>query len=165
MNTNTSRDGSVAVQVVVGVLSVGAIVLGIAAIQSSRAAIRDSNDLKLRLETQAAATSQIENDLQQVKLQSRSDYALLSQDVVALKDQLTKKPVPVPAKAVTTGGKQPAAATTDAPTGPGTVHVVKSGDILGKIAKQYGTTSAAIAALNPNLDEKRLKIGQKIRVK
>jgi LysM repeat protein len=43
------------------------------------------------------------------------------------------------------------------------VYTVKSGDYLGKIAKQYGTTVAALKSLN-NLSSDLIHIGQKLQV-
>ena len=39
-------------------------------------------------------------------------------------------------------------------------HSVKSGDIPATIAKQYGVKLEALLAANPQLDPKRMKIGQ-----
>ena len=44
-------------------------------------------------------------------------------------------------------------------------HTVVDGDLVGRIAKQYGTTSAKIAELNPDINIDRISIGQRIRVK
>lgn len=44
-------------------------------------------------------------------------------------------------------------------------HTVASGDLVGRIATQYGTTVKHIEELNPGLDPDRISIGQKIRVK
>ena len=52
-----------------------------------------------------------------------------------------KAPAPAPASAVRT-------------------HSVKSGDIPATIAKQYGVKLEALLAANPQLDPKRMKIGQ-----
>lgn len=43
-------------------------------------------------------------------------------------------------------------------------YVVKSGDSLSKIARQQGTTVAALQAANPNLNPNRMAIGQKINL-
>jgi LysM repeat protein len=45
----------------------------------------------------------------------------------------------------------------------GEVYVVKSGDTLGKIAKQFGTTYKAIETEN-NLSTTRIKVGQKLKI-
>ncbi|MCO5189689.1 MAG: LysM peptidoglycan-binding domain-containing protein, partial [Anaerolineae bacterium] len=43
-----------------------------------------------------------------------------------------------------------------------TVYVVQPGDYLGKIAQEYGTTVAAIAAANNIADVNLLYVGQKL---
>ena len=50
---------------------------------------------------------------------------------------------------------------------PGTVHLVKKGDTLSSIAKQYGTTVAKLQKLNGMTESQanRLKIGQEIKIK
>jgi LysM repeat protein len=48
-------------------------------------------------------------------------------------------------------------------TGAGSVHVVKAGESLSKIARQYGTTIKAIEAAN-NLKSTRVMVGQKLRL-
>ena len=44
-------------------------------------------------------------------------------------------------------------------------HTVVEGDLVGRIAAQYGTTTRSIKELNPELDPDRISIGQRIRVK
>ena len=44
-------------------------------------------------------------------------------------------------------------------------HTVVDGDLVGRIAQKYGTTSAKIAELNPDINIDRISIGQRIRVK
>lgn len=46
----------------------------------------------------------------------------------------------------------------------GSSHVVKPGETLSKIAKQHGTTVAAIRALNPKLKTNRLLVGEKVKL-
>ena len=54
-------------------------------------------------------------------------------------------------------------ATTGATTGSEDVYVVKSGDMLERIAKTHGTTVKAIKSAN-NLKTDRLKVGQKLKL-
>jgi LysM repeat protein len=65
----------------------------------------------------------------------------------------------------TTEAAKPAAASR--PAGPavdsGETHTVVVGDSLGKLAKRYGTTSAAIRDVN-NLKSDVIKIGQKLKI-
>lgn len=44
-------------------------------------------------------------------------------------------------------------------------HTVVDGDLVGRIAAQYGTTTRRIQELNPDLNPDRISIGQRIRVK
>lgn len=44
-------------------------------------------------------------------------------------------------------------------------HTVKDGDLVGAIARKYGTTVNEIKRLNPTLNVDRISINQKIRVK
>ncbi len=58
-----------------------------------------------------------------------------------------------------------AKATPKPPSGGYTVYVVKSGDTLYAIAKRFGTTVAAIQALNPSIkDPAMIHPGQKIKI-
>lgn len=51
-------------------------------------------------------------------------------------------------------------------TTPGTeYYVIQSGDTLGSIAQKYGTTTDALATLNPGVDPTALRVGQKLRVR
>lgn len=44
-------------------------------------------------------------------------------------------------------------------------HTVADGDLVGRIAAQYGTTTRRIKELNPELNPDKISIGQRIRVK
>jgi LysM repeat protein len=78
--------------------------------------------------------------------------------------------------AIPTRGAAPAAReTTDAPVARSSsapapraassgTYEVKAGDSLSKIARQQGTTVAALQAANPNLNPNRMAIGQKINL-
>jgi LysM repeat protein len=46
----------------------------------------------------------------------------------------------------------------------GRTHIVKSGDSLYGIAKQYGVSMANLQAANPGVDSKKLKLGQTLRI-
>ena len=44
-------------------------------------------------------------------------------------------------------------------------HIIVSGDMFGKLAEQYGTTTKKIEELNPDLNPNNLQLGTKVRVK
>jgi LysM repeat protein len=43
-------------------------------------------------------------------------------------------------------------------------YVIESGDTFGTVAAQFGTTVAALQALNPNVSSNALVVGQRIRI-
>ena len=69
------------------------------------------------------------------------------------------KPADNSAKAV-----KPSPLPAPAPTSSNRTHSVKAGDIPATIAKQYGVKLEALMAANPNLDPKRMKIGQTVTI-
>ena len=58
----------------------------------------------------------------------------------------------------------PKVAKASPPAAAARTHSVKSGDIPATIAKQYGVKLEALLAANPQLDPKRMKIGQSITI-
>ena len=74
----------------------------------------------------------------------------------------TPEPEPTPTETpVPTPTEEPTATPTPGPT----VHVVRSGDVLGTIANHYGVSVDDILAANPGLTERTiLKIGQEILI-
>lgn len=50
------------------------------------------------------------------------------------------------------------------PTPTGTEHVIIQGDSFYSLAQKYGVSTKAIANANPNVDPRRLQIGQKVYV-
>ncbi|HEY3899091.1 MAG TPA: LysM domain-containing protein [Chthoniobacter sp.] len=51
-----------------------------------------------------------------------------------------------------------------APSTSSTTYVVKSGDTLGAIASHYGVTVAALKKANQIADEKKLAVGQELKI-
>jgi LysM repeat protein len=49
-------------------------------------------------------------------------------------------------------------------TGPGGDYTIKAGDTLGKVAKAHGVGLDALEAVNPGVDSRHLKIGQKLNL-
>jgi LysM repeat protein len=62
------------------------------------------------------------------------------------------------------GGVAPSAGDSTNVSSGGEVYVVKSGDNLTKIAKQFSTTVKAIEAANPSVDPNHIKVGQKLTI-
>lgn len=68
---------------------------------------------------------------------------------------------PAPTTAVTRRG----ATTTRPRKAHATYYTVQTGDTYGTIAEKFGTTVAALEALNPGISSNSLSVGQRIRVK
>lgn len=66
-----------------------------------------------------------------------------------------------PVSAALSEGAQPAAPTPRPPSGT-TYHTVQAGETLGKIAANYGITSAALANANGITDPNLIRVGQKL---
>lgn len=49
-------------------------------------------------------------------------------------------------------------------TAHGSAHVIASGDTLSTIAAHYKVTVAELKAANPNVDEKKLQVGDKLTI-
>lgn len=54
--------------------------------------------------------------------------------------------------------------TTSANTAAGRTHTVKSGETPSLIARRYGVKLDALLSANPNLDPRRLRVGQTVRI-
>lgn len=78
-------------------------------------------------------------------------------------------PAPVAAPVVAAGssgapkeGASGSAGSAAPVAGKGGVYTIKSGDTLGRIATAHGVSLSALQAANPDVDERRLRIGQQI---
>jgi LysM repeat protein len=83
----------------------------------------------------------------------------------------TPVPAPTPTPTPTPGGYgapgsfvDPLTPAVEPASSSTTEHKVKSGDTFGKMAKEYGVSSKAIISANPNLDPRRLKVGQSVLI-
>lgn len=76
--------------------------------------------------------------------------------------------IKVPGSGATTTTSAPAPAARPAPQPSASTatrtHRVRSGETLGEIAEDYGTSLAELQRLNPGLDARRIQIGQEIKV-
>lgn len=102
----------------------------------------------------------------------KTENVLLKQRVETLEAQLTGRP-PAPLQPAATGGNEASAGQTQTPgeniplkpePERARVYVIKSGDMLGDVAKQYGISVEKLLKANPGVSPTRLKIGQKINI-
>lgn len=116
-------------------------------------------NLEQRVETVVQDNERIGGQVRSLEVQTQRALTVIASQVEALSAKLVKPTNAVPER-VTSGG----ARTPSEPTGPGGVHVIKSGETLAVVAKKYGVSVSALTKANPSVDSKRLKIGQKIKI-
>lgn len=74
-----------------------------------------------------------------------------------------KLQIPASTAVASTDATKPGGDTTTTASGDATIYIVKSGDVLGKIAKAHNTSIKAIEALN-DMKTTAIKTGQKLKV-
>jgi LysM repeat protein len=155
---------------VVAALAAVALILGIVGIVSGTSAKKANEALLARLtaaEQKAdEAVGQANRSSSEVRAlgdQVQRAFAAVSQRFDMIQEQVTKIATP-PKPAPRDAGKPAGGGEVAAPGGGGKTHTIASGDTFGKLAKKYGTTTAAIEKANPGVDSARLKIGQKIQL-
>ncbi len=127
---------------------------GQASLQSDRI-----SELEQRVDRLSGASEEITGQIRGLHSSTRSALQEVSAQMNQLRTDLSgRAPAAAPA--------QDAAATqTAAPSEPsGKTYVIRAGDLLGKVAKQQNTTTAAILKANPGLNPNRLKVGQVINL-
>ena len=164
MNDISTTSSSNLPTVILVVLALVGVVLGGAGLHSSLKG-RDAVDaVKARMESDLGGAQQLQSDVRMLAGRSENAFNSLNRDVLALREQLSNtlaRAAAPQAKASAKKGDK-----VEQPLDPnGTYHKIKPGDFLSRVAKQYGTTVEAVEALNPGLDSRRMKLGQKIRVK
>lgn len=87
----------------------------------------------------------------------------LNVDKISIGQKIRVKGTPLPD--TTTDEDKNEAPTTVAEDSGEIWHTIADGELVGRIAAKYGTTSKKIAELNPDINIDRVSIGQRIRVK
>jgi LysM repeat protein len=160
-------------------LPVAGVIVGLLALVLSAVALVKVSSTKKLVDEQAAKVAEIDSVKGQLgSVQATADKA--GRDIVSLtrstQDAITqigqmigeanakigkmeesaKKPA-VAEKGAKGGAKEPAVAGPDE-------YVIKSGDTLAKVAKARGFSLSDIQAVNPGVNAKDLKVGQKIKL-
>lgn len=140
------------------------------------------NIFELKNSTQGAV-DQIGNVIGQLNQRQGANTEKIAEVVKTLNEWAARGSTPAPARTAATrssatggaGGSATAPADTRgaAPAGVsgagGTAaiareHAIESGDTFSKLAKRYGVSVSAILEANPDVDPRRLMLGQKIRI-
>ncbi len=126
--------------------------------QVGEEAVRANNGLR-------DTNSALQRAMQSIAADIRADREQINKLTAAL-DEMTRKPAPAPApvaKKAEGDGRFGSDAPEPATDASGQrIHIIQSGDIFSKLAKQYGVSTQAIIDANPNVDPSKLQIGQKI---
>ena len=165
MNDTSSSTPRIAAIVLV-ILAVVGILLGASGLMSVLSGKKDVEALRLKAESDLGRAGDLENDVRSMNTRMQTQFDKMNRDLAALRDQYSNSvaKVAAPVKGDAAGVKKNGNA--EQPADPnGVYHTIKPGDFLGRVAKQYGTTVDAILKLNPGLDAKRVKKGQKVRVR
>ncbi len=105
-------------------------------------------------ESVRGSVTRLSSDTQTAFQSVANELGSVRAEITKLQESLTK-----PKAAAGPGG----AAKAPAVAGPGE-YIVKSGDIPSKIAKANGVTSADLISVNPGVNWKSLKVGQKLKL-
>jgi LysM repeat protein len=165
MNDTSSSTPRIAAIVLV-ILAVVGILLGASGLMSVMSVKKAVEDLKVKADGDLGRAGDLENDVRSMNAKMQTQFGTLNRDLVALRDQYSNSVAKAvaPVKGDAAGVKKNDKAVQPADPN-GVYHTIKPGDFLGRVAKQYGTTVDAILKLNPGLDPKKVKKGQKVRVR
>ncbi|OHE70656.1 MAG: hypothetical protein A2007_03595 [Verrucomicrobia bacterium GWC2_42_7] len=122
-------------------------------------------ELKKRVDSQVnSIVDQVEKNLNKLSQTIAETSAQVAAHTESL--QQMHKPHKAPSAAATTAtpangevsnGSTPAA-------GAEGIHTIQAGDTFGKLSQRYGVSINAIQSANPNIDPRRLKIGQQVKI-
>ena len=169
----------------VGILAVIAVVLAAVALSKAAALGKKLDDvaaLAARIDTLEQSVNRTRDDTAKNVTNLRGTYDRyfdqINTEFATLRTQINKvatdtkdlvdRAASSPARSTSSGAA--AAGGSGGPTAaPGTLgtdgtYVIKSGDTLSKVAASFGVSLAELQAANPNVDSRKLHVGQKIVV-
>jgi len=154
--------------VIVGVLALVLSGVALAKISSAKKEIQAEvaplsqriDDAEAKSGSATAAADRAAGSINKLATDTQSAFQQVAQELGNIRGEITKVQEarvakPAPGKDGKSAG--PAVAGPDE-------YVIKSGDTFRKIATATGTTSADIAAVNPNVNPSKLHVGQKIKL-
>lgn len=148
--------------------------------------------LEKRLQNVGAETVKINREIRNLKTESRKAFDTVGREIKVNRDQLNKNTANLkgvsrsPSRTASASARSsvdssassgrstsaaspaqrssgsPAARRTAVNASDGTAHTVASGDTFSRIASRYGVSLGAIMEANPEVDPRRLQIGQQI---
>ncbi|MCO5044919.1 MAG: LysM domain-containing protein [Kiritimatiellae bacterium] len=118
------------------------------------------SELEQQVERLGGASEELTGQIRGLHSSTRSALQEVSAQMNQLREDLSTR---APAAASSAPAASPASSSAPAQAS-GKTYVIRSGDVLGKVAKQQGTTTDAILKANPGLNANRLKVGQTINL-
>lgn len=166
---NLEHGGSSFGPVLVTGLAIIGIALGGAGLYTgatARKAANGQNDRISELEQQvqrlSGASEELNDQIRGLFNRTQTAFQKVDSQLAQLREEGTGTPRPTAQAAAPAAGAEAATATTAAARG--RTYTIRSGDLVGKIAKSQNTTVDAILKANPGLNPSRLKIGQVINL-
>lgn len=115
------------------------------------------SELEQRMDRLNGASEELNGQIRGLYNQTRTSLQEVSTQMTQLREDLANKSALAPPLPAAT-----AAAT--APSESGRTYTIRAGDLLGKVAKDHGTSVDAILKVNSGLNPNRLKVGQVINL-
>ena len=164
MNDISTGSSSRVPTVILVILAIVGVALGGAGLYASVTSREAVDAIGVKMDNELSDASDLSSGVRELDTRARSTFGAINAEIASLREQLSntvaKAAAPVKGEGAKKGEK------VAQPLDPnGTYHTIRPGDFLGRVAKQYGTTVAAIEALNPGLDSRHMRLGQKIRVR
>ncbi len=113
--------------------------------------------LESQVSSSAATADKASRDLAALTRSTQDAFNQVGAELGNLRAGITKLEESAKAPARSTKGGAPAVAGPDE-------YIIKSGDTFAKIARAQGTTIDAMQQVNPGVDSRSLKIGQRIKL-
>ena len=115
------------------------------------------DSLESQVSSSAATADKASRDLAALTRSTQDAFNQVGAELGNLRAGITKLEESAKAPARSTKGGAPAVAGPDE-------YIIKAGDTFAKIARAQGTTIDAMQQVNPGVDSRSLKIGQKIKL-
>ena len=118
------------------------------------------SELEQQVSRLSGANEELNGNIRGLYNQTRTSFQNVSDQLALMRDEMkAKSPATTPAATPAAG-----AAATPPAEGAGGTYAIRAGDLLGKVAKEQGTTVDKILKANPGLNPNRLKVGQVINL-
>jgi len=122
-----------------------------------------NQQMQRELERLTRENGEMRQQVEQLRIVAAQQAAAASNTALA-QSLIQPAPQPGAAPAARPQGASPAPRPAATAPSPARTHVVKSGETPSSIARQYGVSANALMAANPNLDARRMKIGQTLTI-